>query len=231
MSVPSMTLALAAGAVAVALTGCSAEPDNHATLPKPSAASAVSDAPAPGVAGTKADHTVIIDGALTRAYGLPTIEDFARSSFISDVITGEVISTTSYVVDPGTEVFTDVTIKVTAARNAASGTAVTLRETGGVVRLGDVGSAFAGRMSAEELKARADDTVDFKIGHQPHTQPGEHVLVFVGGLPSDPGGRYIAARMVDEANRGRFTWMGEPFNDTWVPVLDRASAKVRFDLE
>ena len=172
-----------------------------------------------------------MDGALTVPYSLDNLDEFAKSSIISDVVVGTVIATKTYVVEPGAEVYTDVVIEVTSARTAEPGSRITIRENGGIVTLAQVKSVMEGRLSAEEIRKQADTTIDFSIKNQPHTQKGQSVLFFVGGQVSDPGGQYAAARMIDEKDDGQYSWMGEPFNDAWVRQFSSSQATSEFALK
>ncbi len=181
--------------------------------------------------GVTADYVMEMRGVLSTPYFLPSLEEFAKSPLVTDVVVGTAQSTRTYVMGPGDDVYTDVTLRVEAARSTKAGSLVTIRESGGTVTLDQVKSNFEGRLSEKEIKQQADTTVDIKIAGQPHTEAGDRVFFFVGGSASDPGGRFAAARMVDATGSGDYRWMGESFNPEWVSSLRLAQAQEAFGLK
>lgn len=165
----------------------------------------------------------MMDGARPRSFAAPSLEEFARTSLITDVVNGTIASTEVKVIEPGTQVYTYVTLKVARARSGASGTIVA-RELGGEVTLKQVMGDFEGKIDPDTLaKADPNSLVSYQMADTPLPKVGDHVVVFLGGDDSEEGGRFIAARLVIGGD-GAFTWGGEAPNPAWSQGLSRAQA-------
>lgn len=223
-SIKALT-ALAAVCLALTVTACSAtkDADTHAGPPV-----AVTAIPAP-TGEPLAARVVQMDGTLAAPFFLPSVEEFARSSMITDVVTGTVIKTEPIVVEPGTEVYTQVTIEVESGQVAKSGDTLITRELGGVVTLGQVAKDFEAHLAPSKIEREADTLVDYRIDDQPHSMVGDKVLLFLGGQPTGDGGQFTAARMQLDSDQ-TYQWVGEPANQDWAKTLDPASAAKLFGL-
>jgi hypothetical protein len=181
------------------------------------------------VATPQVPATVIMDGALRREYFAPSLSAFTRSGLVTQVVRGQIVATDVRVQEPGTEVFTFVTIEVDGGR--LRGSQVVTRSHGGVVTLGQVAADFEGRMEPAEIEKHADSLVDYQVDGQPHPKVGEHVLALLGGQSTDPGGYFTAAILIQDSD-GRFSWPGVRANPDWQSEvgLKEANALLSADL-
>ncbi len=226
---PLRICALALGALAiVASSGCAAGSEEAAAADA-SHLSGLTRHSASEDAAT-ADYVLEMEGVLSTPYFLPSLDEFAKSALVTDVVAGTVESTRTYVMGTGDDVYTDVALRVRSARSASPGSLVTIRESGGIVTLDQIKSNFEGRLTGEEIQRQADKTVDMKIAGQAHSQKGDRVLFFVGGRTTDPGGQFAVARMVDATGSGEYRWMGEAFNHDWISSLRMDQAQKSFAL-
>lgn len=219
-------MVVCAMAVAITAAGCShdgsdaSSPREGASLESsdstrtPEATSKYRQTQAPGVEPSVVPHVAMMQGSRVRFYGAPSLEEFARTEFISDVVAGTITRTEAKVVGEATDVYTLVTIMLDSARSGATGSMV-VRETGGVVKLKQVMGDFEGHVSPEVLgKEDPDSLISYQMADTPLPEVGAKVLVFVSGTDADPGGPFVAARLVGDGS-GSFRWPGEAPNPEW----------------
>lgn len=158
-------------------------------------------APAPRVK-VEVPHVVEISGSLTQPYALDSLVDFARSDLITNVVHGQIAATKSVVLGGEDDVYTMVTVEVQRSRNAVGNGDFTVRELGGIVKFEEVSDSYAAKLSEAERERRADEFVDYQFEHQPHSSAGQEVVLFVGGNEGEPGGPFVAARLVRDPEGG-----------------------------
>lgn len=117
-----------------------------------------------------------------------------------------------------------VTLKVDSSRSGRVGKTFTVRESGGIVTLGDVAGEFEGRVDPKEFESRSKEVVDYQYDGQPHSAVGDQLLIFVGGTPDEAGGEFSAARMkLNE--RGVFRFVGTPANESWSTSMTQSESE------
>lgn len=201
----NIRILLGGAAAAVLLSSCASAGNS----PDGASKAEANDAPA----------KVMLESSLVGYYGEPTLAAFARSSFVSKIVVGQVVATRSVVYEDAT-VYTEVTIQPDNPREAPIAT----RETGGVVTFDQVRDAFEGHVSDAELARRADEKIEFVDSSFPvRSEVGQHVLVMLSGEPTDPGGYFTAARLVVGKDQ-RYAWPATPPNERWAPAVDAAAA-------
>lgn len=170
----------------------------------------------------KVTQRVGMQGARVAAYGAESLDEFARSSFVSKVVIGRVISTESRVYSPKEDdvVYTEVTIEP----DNAPGTVVRMRELGGIVRMSQVAGSLSGHVSEEELARRGDELVEYtNVDFPVHSAVGDRVLALLGGQPSGLG--YFSAAALVQDDSGAFVWPSKAPNDAWEHSVSATQAE------
>lgn len=232
MKIKGTQVAVVAAISGVLLTGCGgAGPTAHISATTSDPRAEPGAAPREGERNqSDPDHVVELHASRVRQYFLPSVQEFAGSELITEVVIGTVVRTESLVVEPGTEVYTLVTLEVESSRSGGAGELLTVRENGGVVTLGEVAQEFEGRVDPKEIEDRADELVDYRFEGQANSEVGDQLLVFVGGTPGDDeGGQFSAARMKLDGS-DVFHWVGEPVNEEWVASMRKSESENEFGL-
>lgn len=223
----TQTVVVQAAVVTLLLMGCSGTSKVVETTSTPESGPVTSDR-GTDVASPEGEQesqdifmTVYSEGALSAPYGAPTLDEFANSTFVVDVVLGTVRRAEPFVTTEATTVYTMAEVEVQAARAHSEGQVLSVRETGGVVRLQDVAKDFEARLSPDQLAQNADALVDYRLDGQEHSRVGDTVLVFVAGNSHD---LFAAARL--KLIDGTFQWVGgEPPNPSWKKSLTDEEAR------
>lgn len=160
-----------------------------------------------------APDVAVLESSLRREYFLPDLTAFVKSDLVTSIVEGRVVETDTRVLEPGTEVVTFVTLEVAGGKGEKPHQIVT-RETGGTVTLEQVRAEFEGRVSEADLDRNANKVIEYRSEGWPVSQPGENVLVFLGGTQEDPGGFFTALKLLPDG-KGTFEWPEGAPNPSW----------------
>lgn len=209
-------LAVATAALSMAACSATAAENSSRTTPPQSEQSQV--ASVAGVAAAK--YQVTAEGSLIRQFSLPTLAEFVRDPYVSNVIVGTVEASRTIVLQPDNSVETVLTVAVEDSK-VSTAKMVTAREYGGVVSVEEVRDDFESKIGRKLAKKELSEKVEYHSEGVPRAQVGDRVLLAVADDGSGLADYTVLTRLESAASTATrsaevsFEWPGEPPNPAW----------------